>query len=299
MLSISQTHKGILYGLGAVLIWGSYLALARLGVSTGLKAPDFAFMRFATAGLIMLPWLLSHRPSTLAGVGWKRGLALTLFAGPLFILLGAGGFQFAPLAHGAVVQPATIVIATTLLAWWVFADKPNTSRLLGSAIILIGLVIIAGPNLFVGNANILFGDVLFFSAGLLWAVFTILTRRWAIKSIPATAVVSVLSMLIVIPAYLLMQDLTRIAQLSLTDLLIQLVVQGVLSGVIAVILFTRAAEMLGPARAAIFPALVPAAGIIIGIPVTGELPNSYQIGGLFLVSIGLLVAIGIVKRPGR
>jgi drug/metabolite transporter (DMT)-like permease len=72
-----------------------------------------------------------------------------------------------------------------------------------------------------------------------------------------------------------------------------------LSGVVAVILFTRAAELLGPARAAIFPALVPGAAILIGIPVAGEWPNAWQIAGLALVSLGLLVAIGVVKVGSR
>ena len=64
----------------------------------------------------------------------------------------------------------------------------------------------------------------------------------------------------------------------------------------AVILFTRAAELAGPAKAAIFPALVPAAAIIIGIPVTGEWPTIWQCGGLVLVSLGLGTAIGLLNR---
>jgi drug/metabolite transporter (DMT)-like permease len=293
----SPARKGLLFGLGAVLIWGSYLALARLGVSHGLTGADFALIRYGTAGLVMLPWLLRHDPLGLAGVGWARGLALAALAGPLFILAGVGGYAFAPLAHGAVVQPATIVITTTFLAALVFGDRPGRARIIGIAVILAGLGAIAGPSLLAGSEQTLIGDGLFALAGLLWAGFTILTRRWGIKALPATAAVSVVSMLVAAPLHLGLLDISRIAALPISSLFAQIVVQGVLSGVVAVVLFTRAAELLGPSRAAIFPALVPAAAILIGIPVTGELPNLWQIGGLGLVSLGLLIAIGVLKLP--
>jgi drug/metabolite transporter (DMT)-like permease len=73
-----------------------------------------------------------------------------------------------------------------------------------------------------------------------------------------------------------------------------MLVQGVLSGVVAVILFTRAVALLGASSAAIFPALVPAATILIGIPVAGEWPTAGQWLGLAVVSGGLLIAVGAV-----
>jgi drug/metabolite transporter (DMT)-like permease len=292
----SPAVRGVLYGLGAVAIWGSYLALARAGVSAGLTGADFTLVRYGTAGLVMLPWLLMHQPATLAGVGWGRGAVLAAFAGPLFILLGVGGYAFAPLAHGAVVQPATVVIATTALAWVFLKDAPPRHRLIGIAIMIIGLAIIAGPALLTGSSLTPLGDAMFASAGLLWAGFTILTRRWGIKALPATAALSVISALVVVPVFALTQDFSRLAALPLASLATQILVQGVLSGVVAVVLFTRAAELSGPAKAAIFPALVPVAAILIGIPITGEWPTLLQIAGLAIVSLGLGTAIGLIGR---
>jgi drug/metabolite transporter (DMT)-like permease len=40
---------------------------------------------------------------------------------------------------------------------------------------------------------------------------------------------------------------------------------------------------------------VPAAAILIGIPVTGEWPGLLQCVGLGVVSIGLLIAAGLIK----
>lgn len=293
---LSPIHKGALFGLGAVAIWGSYLALARAGITGGLTGMDFVLLRYGVAGLVVLPWSMRHSLPTLAGVGWRRGAILSLLAGPLFILFSVGGYAFAPLAHGAVFQPASVVITTALLAALVLGDRPTRERVAGISVMIGGLAAIAGPALFSGSVWTPLGDLMFVAAGALWAGFTILARRWNVPALPATAAVAIVSALVATPFFLATQDVSRIASLPPATLAIQIIVQGVLSGVVAVILFTRAAELLGPARASIFPALVPAAAIVIGIPVTGELPNFWQITGLALVSVGLLVAVGAARR---
>jgi drug/metabolite transporter (DMT)-like permease len=292
---LAPETRGLIFGAAAVIIWGSYLAFARAGVSAGLTGFDFTAIRYGTAGLVMLPWLLRHQPLTMGGIGWTRSFWLMLLAGPLFIWLGVGGYAFAPLAHGAVVQPASVVIGTTLLAALVLKDRPDRARLIGLSFIISGLAVIAGPGLLQGGVLTPLGDAMFVAAGLLWAGFTTLTRRWGVKALPATAAVSVLSAALILPVYAATTGFDRLLALPTATLLTQVVIQGVLSGVVAVIAYTRAAELLGPAKAAVFPALVPAAAMIIGIPVTGEVPTAFQLGGLALVSFGLLVAIGVLR----
>jgi drug/metabolite transporter (DMT)-like permease len=294
--ALSPLARGMLYGMAAVVIWGSYLAMARAGVVGGITAADFTLIRYGTAGLVMLPWLAVNEPRTMAGMGWGRAAALTLTAGPLFILLGVGGYAFASLAQGAVAQPAAVVVFTTLLAAWLLKDRPNRTRLTGLCVVLLGIGVIAGPGLFSGTAITPIGDAMFLGAGLLWASFTILARRWGIKAIPATAAVSVLSALIVVPVYAATIGFSHLLSIPASVLLPQILVQGLLSGVVAVICFTRAAENLGAARAALFPALVPASAILMGIPIAGEWPNLAQLVGLGLVSLGLLVAMGVLRR---
>ena len=166
---LSPETLGMALGIAAALIWGSYLAMARAGITSGLAAPDIAFIRYSVAGVIMLPWLLTHQPASLAGVGWRRGAVLALLAGPLFVLIGAGGYRFAPLAHGAVIQPAALTCGAMITAAIVFHERLTLARVVGLAIILGGLVVIAGPGLFQGTAITPVGDAMFATAGLMWA----------------------------------------------------------------------------------------------------------------------------------
>jgi len=287
--------KGIALGLFAAAIWGAYLAMAKAGVSSGLTASDIAVIRYGIAGLIMLPWLVTRDVRTCGGVGWKRGIVLALLVGPLFILIGVGGYRYAPLAHGAVMQPAALTILSIILAAFVLKDRPTFGRLLGIACMLTGLAIIAGPALLHGGSLTPLGDAMFIAAGSMWAVFTLLTKRWNVASVPATAAVSVLSAAVYVPYYYGTEGIERLLAAAPSMLLAQALVQGVLSGVVAVLAFTKAASLIGTARAAVFPALVPAVAVLFGIPIAGEWPNGLQVAGLGLVSLGLLVAIGAIK----
>lgn len=288
---------GFALGLLAALIWGGYLALARAGVAAGLAASDIAFIRYTVAGLVMMPWLLAHQPATLAGVGWRRGLMLATLVGPLFILIGVGGYSYAPLAHGAVLQPAALTLAGMGLAALVLGDRLTRARLAGALVIVLGLAVIAGPGLLNGGALTPLGDAMFVAAGLMWAGFTVLTRRWGIAPLAATAAVSVLSVLIYGPLYLGFVGVERLLAQPLSVLVPQIVVQGLLSGVVAVIAFSAAVQRLGAGRAAVFPALVPAVAIVLGIPIAAEWPTSLQMLGLGIVTLGLVLAAGLVRLP--
>lgn len=293
--ALTAQTKGLGFGLAAVAIWAAYLAFARAGVNAGLPPVDFVFLRFVTAGAIMLPWLLHKGIGNLGGVGWRRGAALAFFAGPLFIALGVGGYTFAPLAHGAVVQPSALTLGAMAASWLIFGERPPRERALGVAIILGGLVLIATGK---GGAELpgaWRGDLLFIAAGLFWVGFTILLRHWKIGGIPATAAVAIISAIVVLPAFLATQSFDRLSALPTATLLAQIVVQGLLSGVLAVIAYGKAVEHLGASKAALFPALVPAAALIVGVPIIGELPAATEWLGAVLATAGLAVAMGVVR----
>ena len=74
--------------------------------------------------------------------------------------------------------------------------------------------------------------------------------------------------------------------------------QAVLVGSIAVVLFTISIPVLGPSRTALFMALVLVFGTLMGIPILGEFPGPIETGGIVLVILGVLAAMG-VKLPGR
>lgn len=289
------TTKGIAAGIAAAIIWATYLVFAKSGTSHGLAPQDFVLLRFGTAAAIMLPWLVHNNPRTLGGVGWRRATILMLLAGPPFILLGTGGYIFAPLAHGAVIQPSTVTLASMMAAAILLKERVTCDKLIGVGMIIAGLVVIASHASRMGGGQVWIGDLLFVAAGLSWTGFTILIKRWELGALAVTAAVSIVSAIVVVPATLIWGDFSRIAALPLGTLVAQIIVQGALSGVVAVIAFGIAVRHLGAAKAGLFPAIVPAATLIVGMTVTGAMPSFYEWTGAALASLGLVTAIGLVR----
>lgn len=293
--ALSPALTGIVAGVFAALIWATYLVFAKSGTGVGLMPQDFVLLRFGTAAAIMLPWLLRNDPRTLAGIGWRRAIILTLLAGPPFILLGTGGYVFAPLAHGAVIQPSTITLASMFAAAYLLKERLTADKLIGVGLIITGLAVIASHASAMGGGHVWIGDLLFIAAGLSWTGFTILIKRWQLGAFAVTATVSTVSAIIVVPAMLVFGDVGRIAALPTATLVAQLIVQGALSGVLAVIAFGVAVRHLGSAKAGLFPAIVPAATLIVGTVLTGAMPTVFEWTGAALATFGLVTAIGLLR----
>jgi drug/metabolite transporter (DMT)-like permease len=102
-----------------------------------------------------------------------------------------------------------------------------------------------------------------------------------------------------LPPWLASSAIARIADIPWQALALQIGIQGIAAGILAVLAFTRSVELLGPGRAAIFPALVPAFAMLIGLPLTGDAVSAWQWLGLSLTTFGLLYAIGILRSAAH
>lgn len=300
----SGLAAGLAWGLLAAAIWASYSVLARLAVKAGLSPGDLTLLRFAPGALIMLPFVFRWGWRDLAGIGWRRGLVLTVLAGPGFSLLFMTGFTLAPLAHGAVVAPAFQMLTGLTLAALIAHQQWTRETAIGAAGVLVGLACIGGDSLLHGEGRMtLLGDALFAAAGTCWGLFGALSRRWQVDPLRVTGVVVVLSFAMVAPGFVLLADWQRLASAGPGMLALQVLAQGLGAGLVAVLAFSRAAALLGSGRAAFFGAMVPGAAALLAIPVLGEVPSLLQVLGIVAVVAGLLVAFGAVRlllaRVGR
>ncbi|MGM4932849.1 DMT family transporter [Tardiphaga sp. 1201_B9_N1_1] len=281
---------GALGGLFAVMSWGASFALVRAGTNQGLHAVDFVFLRYGVAGLIAAPALV-FLWRDVRRIGFWKGLALTAAAGPIFFFLGSSGFVYAPLAHGAIIQPSTVAIGGLLLGAFLFGETLTVRKLSGVAAIIAGIMLVGGSSLMIGNGQTWIGDLLFAAAGSFWLMFTLLVRRWRIDPIAGTILVSVASATIVVPYYLVFVRPDRLAAIPMVSIATQVLVQGFVAGIIATACFSYSIRQLGVGRAAMFPAMVPTATVLIGIPLANEWPTIIQVFGLVMASLGLALAI--------
>jgi len=288
---LSATTVGTLCGIGAATCWALGFVAAKHGIAVGFTPADLAFHRFVWSGLLLLPVMMRVGMGNLGGVGWPRGLVILVLAGPLQAITSYSGFTLAPLGHGAVIHPASAALGGLILAYLVLGEPLTRSRIVGVIGILLGLVVLAGEAASTIGGNALTGDMLFATAGLMWAVFTTCLRRWHTSGIMAARIVGVLSLLIYAPVHAMLFGLGHMFSLGLGEVLLQIAVQGIFAGLLAIYLFGRAVTVLGAGRASTFPALVPALTILFGFLMIGEVPTLAQLAGLAIVGIGFRFAL--------
>lgn len=288
---LSTTAIGALYGVAAAICWGAGFVAAKYGLAKGLAPTDLAFHRFVWSGVLLMPLVVKEGLGNLGGVGWPVGLVILLLAGPLQAITSYTGFTFAPLGHGAVIHPASAALGGTILAFAVLGERLTRTRILGVAVIVLGLVVFAGEAVTKLGGDAPLGDALFMGAGLMWAVFTVCLRQWRIGGIVAARIVGALSLLIYAPLYAYFVGFDRMIAAGLSENLIQIAVQGVFAGLLAIYLFGRSVTALGAGRASIFPTLVPAFAILIGFIALGDVPSIPQLIGLAIVGVGFRLAL--------
>jgi drug/metabolite transporter (DMT)-like permease len=282
---------GVLCGTGAALGWAAGFAAAKHGVSVGFSPPDIAFHRFFWSGLLLIPIAMRGGVVRLGGIGWRHGLVLMLLAGPVQAVMAYTGFTLVPLGHGATIQPACAALfGITLAALWL-RERVTLSRIVGAATIVGGLMVFGAESLTTIGREGVGGDLLFVCAGLFWATFGTLLRLWHVAGTRAAAIVGALAVIIFAPLYAAFIGFGDLLHMSLKENLIQIVVQGLLAGVLPIFLFARAVMLLGAGRAAVFPALVPGFALIIGFVGLGMVPSLPQLIGLVVVLIGFWFAL--------
>src|SRR6516162_5267980 len=111
----SSYTLGAIYGLAAVCIWASFIVVSRLGVRTSLTPWDVAAIRFAVAGILLLPYLI-RKGLALDRLGWIGVAAVVTGCGAPMVLLVNAGLLFAPAAHGGALFPVMPLMVALLAA---------------------------------------------------------------------------------------------------------------------------------------------------------------------------------------
>lgn len=277
---------GTLCGVGAAMGWAGGFVVAKHGVTIGFTPADLAFHRFFWTGLVLMVLAFRHGVVRLGGIGWGRSLILCILSGPPQVMLAYTGFMLVPLGHGTTIQPACAAVFGLILASLVLHERASPQRIFGGAVIAAGLAVFGTESATTIGAQGLAGDLMFATAGLSWAAFGTTLRRWRVPGMQAAAVVGAMSVIVFGPLHAIFYGYAGILQHSLTDNLVQIVVQGIFAGALPLYLFARSVILLGAGRAGTFPALVPGFGLIIGFLALGTVPSLAQTVGLLIVLVG-------------
>jgi len=156
-------------------LWGSAFVSVKIGLAY-LNAYNFAFLRLAVAALVLLPALGLHGEFRAPALKERAVWLLGLLNGIAFSL------QFVGLLYTTAAKTALLVdlnvIVVALLSWKVFQESFGPRKKVGVILGVLGAVLITtNGNLSTLANGELVGDLLVFSAGLIWAFFIVLHKR--------------------------------------------------------------------------------------------------------------------------
>lgn len=289
---------GLALGIASSVIWGGHAVVARPALAgQGFHPLDLAAFRYAPAALILAPLAWQARDA-LSRIGLRRIVLLALCGGAPNLLLFLWALVYAPAAHGGTIAPMTVPIAGALLAIPLIREWPSRGRAMALGVMAIGVLLIGWDGVIGTHPGAWRGDILLLLAGSTWAVFTLLLRRWQVPAIPATAAVTIVSALAVLPAWLPWRAADVLA-LPPTSILLHLATQGLLLGALAMFLYARAVELLGATRAATLSIMVPVTALLLAALLLREPISLLQgLGASFAVG-GMLTAVLFTGRKAE
>ncbi len=275
-------------------IWTGFILISRFGARSSFSPPDLMALRVGIAGVVMAPLLWRDG---LGGLNLFQAFALSILAGLGFAGFAFTAFSLAPAAHAAALMTGTLPFQTSVLAVIFLGERFGGIKLVGLGLILVGVFLIAQQSVVSGGPNHWRGDVLFFLAATSWAIYSILAQRWRVRPLQSARIVFPLAMVLYLPVYLLVFE-PRLHTVPAGELIVQTIMQGFLATIVSMFAYVRVVVAFGAASTTMLTAAVPAAAVLLAVPLLGEVPSWIEVAGIACVSGGIAATLlALHRRP--
>ncbi|MBA1343984.1 MULTISPECIES: DMT family transporter [Rhizobium] len=276
-------------GTITVLIWATWFLVTRHSAATPLGSIDIGLIRFGIPALVLAPvWLKTGL--------LPKALPLHLLAimvsgsGAVFFLLTTLAIHSTPAASSGILLGGSMPLAAALIGIVLFRERPDGTRIAGLVAIVAGVLILLTRSL--ADASLPWTSFVLLPAGaILWASYTHAFRRSGLTAVQASALIAVWSFLIMGALALIFG--ISLPQATLPEIGLQVLSQGVLSGLVAMVAYGTAVRTLGGTQAAAFTALTPVLATLGGGLLLGEAIGMTEISAAVITGIGVALSTGI------
>ena len=291
-----------------LMIWASFFLSLKGGANSVLAPADIAMTRFLIPSLALFPLVYKARHA-IASVPKIYLIGMFIGCGLPYLLVTSSAMQYVPVAQGSALVPGTLPLFVTMIAVFFFKQPLSHHRIIGFALVIIGIVIFLYTGLslhtehssdsLIGSETL--GQLLFLFASLMWAIFTISARVANLNALVVAGLISLMSSILlialivvgVLPSYLYEQSMT---QWPVNELLTHSAIQGVGAGIIAAATYLYAVQTLGAERSAAFGSSTPVIATLLAIPIFQEVPSVSSWISLALICSGSLLASNIFLK---
>lgn len=286
--AITAPNRKLGYAAAAtvVFIWSTWLVASRSGAQSTLTIYDLAAMRYGVSSIVALPIVLYFKPWQKMSL--QRIAVMSFLLGPVYILCVFLAFHYAPAAHGGIFMNGALPAVTLFASWVLFKQRIHNMQVLGVLMIIIGatLAVVDAAELSLVDAWI--GDGLFFISALFFSGYLIAARTWNVTTTQVLFCSSIVNALLFVPIWYWFLP-TGFAEVSQSQLIVQTLYQGLIPGLIGLLLVAFATRNIGPSTTAAFMAAVPALGSVLGVIILGEMLGNMGWLSVLVLTPGILL----------
>lgn len=287
---------GLSAALATVAIWAAFLLVTRFAVQGSFTVEEIMVLRIIPGALVMAPvmWRLGVMP---LGQSWPRAVILMVGASAVFPYMISKGLAYAPASDAGPLAPGMLPFWTALAAYALAGEIPGPRRRFGLALILAGAMVVSLWQIYSGaDEGAWKGHLMFLVGSGFFSLYSVIFRQSGLSPLRGMVIGLFWGTLIIIPM-LLATGYVTFATASLSDVAVMIVLQSFIIGILAMLLFGYAVQILGAAETAAFGALTPILALIGGVAFLGEAVTPLKVVGVVLVVVGVFLASGVVSKP--
>ncbi|MDX1738621.1 MAG: EamA family transporter [Alphaproteobacteria bacterium] len=271
-------------------IWGSSFMMIKVAVDT---IPPFTI----TAGRMVIAALFLYIAARLAGQAlpkdretWIWAFVISIVGNAIpFTLIGWGETKID--SGLAAILMAIMPVTTVFLAHFFTSDeKLSKRRSLGVAVGFAGVVYLIGANALSSLGDALWHQIAVAGGAVCYAISSIINKK--LSQSPnrraTAAAIMISSCVVIIPASALIEQPWTLVPSF--EAIIAVVALGILSTAIAQLILFRIVKARGAAFLSLNNYMVPLFGLMWGILLLGETPNSTALIGLLLIIGGIALS---------
>ena len=277
-----------------VFIWALWLVVSRAGAQSTLNAYDLTAIRYGISAVASLPIVLYYKPWR--SMSLKRIAGLSFLLGPLYILCVYFAFDYAPAAHGGVYMNGAMPAITLFLSFLFLQQKSTSIQLFGVGLIFSGTLLTAADVSGLSIPGAWRGDLLFIVAAVFFSGYLVVARAWSVTPTQVMLCGSLINAIIFVPIWYWWLP-SGLAQADGAQLALQIFYQGLIPGLLGLVLVAVATKNIGPAATSAFIAAVPGLGAVLGAIFLNEVPGTLGWLSLVVLTVGILmVSLGVRRN---
>lgn len=272
------------------LFWAGNALVAR-GVIEMIPPLALSFFRWLAVAVLLLPFSVRayRRHRETVHRHWRPLLILALLSVSSYnslLYLSARGTT----ALNLTLVSSLLPVATALLARPLLGHRLSPASALGIGLAFLGalFIILKGQFLALAEVSVNPGDFSMLLAMFLWALYSVLLQRWAlpIGGFDLFALLVAIGVVLLFPWYLAERAVVGDFAWS-GELLLIIGYVSLFASLAAYLCWNYGVRQTSPSTAALFSYLLPLFTAILSVPVLGEAPQLYHLGGGLMILGGL------------